>query len=58
MARVESVGGFALGLGRQMPGFEPGQPILRRTDASTLVHLTCMPTTYVCWDVQEYAHRV
>jgi hypothetical protein len=41
-----------------VPGFEPGQPILRRTDASTLVRLTCMLATYVCWEVQEYAHRV
>jgi hypothetical protein len=56
MARVESLGGFALGLGRQMPGFEPGQPVPRRTDVSSVVHLTCILATDVCWDVQVYAH--
>jgi hypothetical protein len=25
---------------------------------SGVVHLTCMLATYVCWDVQEYAHRL
>ena len=41
-----------------MPGFEPRQPVLRGTGASTVVRLTCMPATYVCCDVQEYAHRL
>jgi hypothetical protein len=41
-----------------MPGFEPGQPVPRRTDASTDVHLTCRFTTDVCGGVQEYAHRL
>jgi hypothetical protein len=28
------------------------------TGVSTVVRLTCMLATYVCCDVQEYAHRL
>jgi hypothetical protein len=41
-----------------MPGFEPGQPVPPRTDASIVVRLTCIIATDVCWDVQVYAHRL
>jgi hypothetical protein len=39
-----------------MPGFEPDQPVPWGTDASSVVRLTCVLATDVCWDVQEYAH--
>jgi hypothetical protein len=45
MAWVKSVGGFALGLGRQMPGFEPHQPVPGHTEASAIVRLTCVVAT-------------
>jgi hypothetical protein len=41
-----------------MPGFEPHQPVPRRTDPSTIVRLTCTLTTDVCYEVQEDAHRL
>jgi hypothetical protein len=43
---------------RRVPGFEPGQPVPRRTDVSSVVRLTCILATDVCWDVQVYAHRL
>ena len=41
-----------------MPGFEPGQPVPRRTDVSSVVRLTCILATDVCWEIQVYAHRL
>jgi hypothetical protein len=35
-----------------VPGSEPDQPGPGRTDASTVVRLTCILATDVCWDVQ------
>jgi hypothetical protein len=43
---------------RGVPGFEPGQPVPPGTGAATVVRLTCMLATYVCCDVQVYAHRL
>jgi hypothetical protein len=41
-----------------VPGFEPHQPVPRRTHESSVVRVTCMLATDVCWDVKVYAHRL